>query len=219
MPSCNFTKTGEHGAHLLWHIAEPEEALLKASNLSALAQAAYQKIGHPRKRIEWLAARLALNTLLAQRGHEHATLQKDAWGRPYLTNSSLCLSIAHCFPFAFVAVDQQHPVGIDIQFPSKKLISVREKFLDHEEIRDSGNNLEKLCVYWCAKEAIYKAQGGINLSLRRDIRISAFIKKDQGTVWGEIASTPFVVHYSAYDGHVIAWTKAEKVKGGISASP
>ncbi len=212
MPPCSFTKTSKHSAHLLWHIDEPEEVLLRDSELNTLAQTTYKEIVHPRKRREWLAARLALKHLLAQLGHKYTALQKDTWGRPYLANSSLHLSIAHCSPFAFAAVDQQHAIGIDIQLPCEKLQHVKEKFLNHEEIKNSGNDLEKLCIYWCAKEAVYKAHGGRNLSLKQDISISAFKKRERGIVWAEIGPKLFVVHYNFYEGHVLAWSRGAGVK-------
>jgi 4'-phosphopantetheinyl transferase len=217
MPPCSFTKINNHSAHLLWHIAEPEEVLLRASDLGPAAQAAYQAIRHPRKKREWLAARLALKELLAKWGHAYTDLEKDAWGRPHLANSGLYLSIAHNFPFAFAAVDHENTIGIDIQWPCQKLQSIKEKFLNDEEIRDSGNNLEKLCIYWCAKEAVYKSQGGKNLSLKHDIRISAFTRRDQGTLWGEIGPKFFVIHYSFYNSHVLTWSREAGAQDGISS--
>jgi 4'-phosphopantetheinyl transferase len=214
MPLCSFTKISKYSTHLLWRIDEPEELLLRDSALSTLAHTAYKEITHPRKRREWLAARLALKKLLAQLGHAYTEFQKDTWGRPYLANSSLHLSIAHCYPFAFAAVDQQHTIGIDIQLPCKKLESVKEKFLNNEEVEDSGNDLEKLCIYWCAKEAVYKAHGGKNVSLKQGIRISTFTKRGRGTVWGRIGAKLFVIYYSFYEGHVLAWSR----EAGVHAS-
>jgi 4'-phosphopantetheinyl transferase len=217
MPPCNFTRINDHSAHLLWHIAEPERELIRESDLSLAAQEAYQKIRHPRKRREWLAARLALKELLAKWGHAYTDLEKDVCGRPHLANSSLYLSIAHNFPFAFAAVDHKNAIGIDIQLPCQKLQNVKEKFLNDEEIRDSGNNLEKLCIYWCAKEAVYKSQGRKNLSLKRDIRISAFTKRDQGACWGEIESKLFVMHYSFYDSHVLTWSREAETQDSMKS--
>lgn len=207
MPPCNFTRISKHSAYLLWRIDEPEVLLVKDNASDTLSQTAYKKLTHPRKRREWLAARLALKELLSKLGHEYTELQKDGWGRPYLVSSNLHLSIAHCASFAFAAVDQQNPIGIDIQLPCKKLQSVKEKFLNDNEGKDSGNDLEKLCVYWCAKEAIYKAHGGKRLSLKQDISIQGFTKSDRGTVWGKIGTKPFVVHYDFYDSHVLAWSR------------
>ncbi len=219
MPLCKFTKVSQYSAHLLWHINEPQEVLLRDSVLSMLVQAEYERITHPRKKIEWLAARLALKKLLAKLGHEYTGLQKDAQGRPYLVNSSLHLSIAHCYPFAFVAVDQRHAIGIDIQLLCKKLQDVKEKFLDYKEVQESGNDLEKLGIYWCAKEAIYKAHGGKILSLKRDISIDKFTKRNRGAVWGAIGSQLFVVHYKFYAGHVLAWGKEVGIRMSGRDSP
>ena len=208
MPLCSFKRISKHSAYLLWYIEEAEEVLLSANKLSALSQATYKKIAHPRKRREWLAARLALNNLLTKLGHTYTELQKDPWGRPYLANSSLHLSIAHCSPFALAAVDQQYAIGIDIQLPCRQLQTVRNKFLNNKEIQDSGYDLEKLCIYWCAKEAIYKAHGGRGLSLKKDISINAFAKKNHGIVWGEVDCQLFVTHYNFHRGHIVAWSRA-----------
>lgn len=210
MPPCSFKRISTHSAHLLWHIDESEEVLLRDSTLSTQVQPEYARITHPRKRREWLAARLALKKLVARLGHQHTELQKNAWGQPHLVKSGLYLSIAHCSPFAFVAVDQQHPIGVDIQLPCKKLYRIREKFLDHRELQKSDNTLEQLCIYWCAKEAIYKAHGGKNLSLKQGISIRAFTTKVRGTVWGEIGTQLFTVDYNFYNGHVLAWSKEAK---------
>ena len=207
MPTCSFTRISSYGAYLLWRIDEPEALLIKESTADILAQPAYKKIAHPARRREWLAARLALKKLLTELGHAYTQLPKDAWERPYLVSSPIHLSIAHCASFALAAVDQENPIGIDIQLPCKQLQSVKEKFLDEDEVKDSGNDIEKLCIYWCAKEAIYKTQGRKRLSLKQDIRIQGFTKSDQGMVWGEVGTQLFVVHYSFYDHHVLAWSR------------
>lgn len=208
MPICSFTKLSKHSAYLLWRIDKPEALLARASTADILAEPAYKKLTHPRRRREWLAARLALKELLNALGHNYTKLQKDTWGRPFLANSHMHLSIAHCASFALAAVAQDSPIGVDIQLPCKKLQNVREKFLDEDEVKDGGNDVEKLCIYWCAKEAIYKAHGGKRLSLKDDIRIQGFTKRKQGIVWGEVKTSPFVVHYSFYNHHVLAWSKA-----------
>ncbi|MEM9417209.1 MAG: 4'-phosphopantetheinyl transferase superfamily protein, partial [Bacteroidota bacterium] len=103
--------------------------------------------------------------------------------------------------------DHRAPIGVDIQLPAKKLQDVREKFLSENEVKDSGNDMETLCIYWCAKEAIYKAHGGKGVSLKEDIHIQEFEKNDQGIVRGVLRNKPFVVHYSFYDHHVLTWSR------------
>lgn len=213
MPTCHFTTISEQRAYILWRIDESEAALIEKSMATTLAQTAYQRIQHPSRRKEWLAARLALKELLEKVGYAYTELQKDAWGRPYLVDSDLHLSIAHCTLFAFAALDRQHPIGVDIQLPCKKLKSVKEKFLADHEADDGGSDLEKLCIYWCAKEAIYKACGGQVLSLKQDIRIQPFAKSDQGTVWGAVGKQSFTAHYDFYEHHVLVWAVSTQVRG------
>jgi phosphopantetheinyl transferase len=205
MPTCHFTPLSNDAAYLLWRIDEPLATLIQVSTPNILAEAAYKSITHPRRQREWLAARLALQTLLTKLGHSYSAPQKDEWGRPYLPNSPLHLSLAHCPGFALVAVANHQPIGVDIQCPSNQLWRVRTKFLMEEEVRESENDLEKLCIYWCAKEAIYKAHGGQGISLKQDIIIQSFTKGDQGSTVGQLKGQCFRVHYRFYEGHLLAW--------------
>src|SRR3712207_8655610 len=38
----------------------------------------------------------------------------------------------------------------------------------------SQNNLEKLCIYWCAKETLYKVHSEKQLDFRKNIKIEKF---------------------------------------------
>ena len=207
MPICSFTTISESAAYLLWRIDESEELLANISTTDMLTQPAYRKLTHPRRRKEWLAGRIALHQLLNKWGQPYTRLQKDEWGRPYLVNSPVHLSISHSGSLVVVAADTQAPIGIDIQLLSKKLQNVQGKFLNDMEVQDGGNDIETLGIYWAAKEAIYKAYGGKRLSLKQDIHIQQFTKKDSGIVWGHVGAKQFLVHYSFYERHIIAWSQ------------
>ena len=205
MPASYFTNIASHGAYLLWRIDESEEVLLCHNKLDTLAQRSYKVITHARKRSEWLAARLALRQLMDQVGHPYTTLHKDAWGQPHLINSPLHVSIAHCFPFVLVAVNRQ-PIGIDVQRICKQLQYVQAKFMRDDESAEHDHDIVQLCIYWCAKEAIYKAYGGKGLSLKNDIRIYTFLKAERGTVFGGTKHRLFKVDYQLYKNHVLTWS-------------
>ena len=210
MSLCRLIRIDTHSAYLLWLTNESEEDLLNKVGLTALEREAYSKVTHPRKRLDWLAARLALKQLCSELNYAYTELYKDSWGRPYLADSKFHISLAHCFPFALAAVAKQAPIGIDIQLPHKKLQKVQEKYLNDAEIKDSADDLEKLCIYWCAKEAIYKAYGGAGLSLRQDISIEPFVKSNQGTVRGNVDANRYTLHYSLYSGYVLAYCQPAK---------
>lgn len=205
MPASYFTKEAPCGAYLLWKITESEEVLLCHSKLDKVAQKSYKLVTHPRKKSEWLAARLALRQLMAKLGHPYTTPHKDTWGKPYLVNSTLHVSIAHCFPFVLVAVNRQ-PIGIDVQRICKRLQYVKAKFMRDDESTESGHDIAQLSIYWCAKEAVYKAYGGKGLSLKKDIHIRPFLKRERGTVFGEVRCRLFKIDYQLYKNHVLTWS-------------
>ena len=207
MPVHRFITIDAHSAYLVWHIIESPALLAQVAVLSPAEQTDYATITHPQRKKEWLAARVALRTLLTQSRDAYAPIQKDCWGKPYLTDSSLEISLAHCRTFACAASDRQQCIGIDIQQPHERLRRVKRKFLNKNEIREGENSLEKLCIYWCAKEAIYKAVGGKGLSLSDDISIEPFVKSSQGILKATVRSRILNVHYSLFAGHVLAWCR------------
>jgi len=210
MSRCSVNRIDAHTAYLLWLIDESVEELLGRLALTDLEQLAYSQLTHPGRRLAWLAARVALQELGQEFNCPYTGVHKDTWGRPYLAGSKFYVSLSHCFPYALAAIAKQAPIGIDIQWPHKKLQKVQAKFLNGREIKDSAHDVEKLGIYWCAKEAIYKAYGGVGVSLRQDISIEPFVKNSQGTVQGRVASKRYEVHYSFYRGHVLAWCQAAK---------
>ena len=79
--------------------------------------------------------------------------------------------------------------------------------MNSKEVQDSGNDLSILCIYWCAQEAVYKAHGGQDVSVKHGISISAFTKRNRGTIWGQIGPKLFVIHYEFYADHVLTWSR------------
>ena len=215
MPVDRFYSIDQHSAYLVWRISEPIECLLQSLVLSSAEQAAYGAITHPKRQKAWLAARLALKTLLNELGVAYATLYKDPWGKPHLVGSALQISLAHGGHFAGAVVSRQGPVGIDLQQPLQQLQRVQAKFLTPTEVRAAGNDLGMLCIYWCAKEAIYKALGGQGLSLREDIYIQPFALRKKGVLQGIVQDKGWVVHYSVEEAYVLAWCR----EGAIMKTP
>ncbi|MEL6539476.1 MAG: 4'-phosphopantetheinyl transferase superfamily protein [Bacteroidota bacterium] len=213
MPICSYREVDEQVCSLLWRISEPEEVLLQTAVLDPRLEIAYRQITHTRRRREWLATRAALRHLLTQLGHERAALCQDKLGKPYLTGSNMQISLAHCEAYAYVAAAQGCAIGVDIQKPCTSLQRVQHRFLQEEETAAGIHDLDTLCVYWCAKEAIYKAQGGQE-GLLRDIYINPFVADKQGILTGHTHKQTFSVHYRWYNGHVLARSNA--IHGGSS---
>jgi phosphopantetheinyl transferase len=170
MALSKIVKINEKLRWALWEIEESGREREQYNSIIKDTDGALSRISHPQKKSEFMASRLALHQLLKQDGQSAYRLSKDKYGKPYLENSPLHISLAHAYPFAVAAVSHS-PVGIDIEKPSEKLRAVRHKFLHEEEHHFSIHQLDTLCQIWCAKESIYKLYGRKKLSFRDHIRV------------------------------------------------
>jgi hypothetical protein len=59
--------------------------------------------------------------------------------------------------------------------------------LSPTELQDAGNNLTKHCVYWCAKEALYKIDGKKGLHFSNQLNIEPFELQEAGGLKGIIS--------------------------------
>lgn len=132
-------------------------------------------------------------------------------GKPYLPN--LNISISHSYNwlvvlFSFNGVD----VGVDIEKVRDKILNIKEKFLSLQELQDLKNaSLEKYTVYWCVKEAVYKAIGKIGLIFEEHIHVENFTYSQQG---GKINThvqdagikKTYTLHYQLFNDYILVYT-------------
>ena len=190
-----------HTAYLIWYIEEKEEEFIRILNPNE----PFLSIQHTVKRLEFLASRIAYQQLCKEMALPYNPLLKDNIGKPYIANSTACISISHCYPFAVVAISMHSPIGIDIQIPNDKLRIVQEKYLNASELQAVNQDMDKLCLYWCAKEAIYKAEHRETLSFSK-IEIMPFIKQEKGTLLGNyLGRYRYSVCYNLESAYTICW--------------
>jgi 4'-phosphopantetheinyl transferase len=196
-------------AYAIWHITESEEELQQLL-ATTIDQTAYTAISHPIKRKEWLATRLAYQYLCQAMLMPCYPIQKNIYGRPYIETTQETkhthISLSHCFPFAGAMLSKHTPIGIDIEIPTPKLLRIQSKYLTPTEIVDSNEDIEKLCIYWCAKEAIYKAYTLGDYPSLLFIQIKPFMKALQGKLEGYTPSgQEYIVHYAIHEEYVLTW--------------
>ena len=126
---------------------------------------------HPKKQLEHLASRLLVKTLCQNQSWEYQGIEKDEHGKPFFTNLPYHLSISHSPPWVGALIDQKKPCGIDIERPREQLLKIKRKFLNPTEQMECGENLDLLCLYWCAKESVYKIHGRKQLSFADNIQV------------------------------------------------
>jgi 4'-phosphopantetheinyl transferase len=163
------------------------------------------------KRLEWMAGRILIRKLVEKAGLTYKGLYKDEFGKPFLTDYSHHISLSHSYPHVAAQIDRLQSVGIDVEQPKEKLLKIAHRVLSKPEEIDAGNDIHKNCVYWCAKEALYKIHGKRGLSFSEHLNVQPFVLKQKGNLIGKISAQNneqlINLEYSVEDTFVVVYTK------------
>jgi phosphopantetheinyl transferase len=158
----------------LWKIEEESAFFLKYLHLKEEDLATYSNATHPAKQMEWLASRTCVKYTVELLKHDYQGVEKDEYNNPYLSDIQGFVSLSHTSNYTAAIVNLEEEVGIDVERISDKLGRVAHKFLSEPERLHAGDDLLKMCIYWCAKESLYKWYGKKNLSFKDNIFIEPF---------------------------------------------
>lgn len=173
-------------AHLaVWQITESHDELQAMLPSEILTDAELASISHEQKQIEFFCSRLTIKYLADKLGIRYAGIKKDEYGKPYLTGSEWQFSLTHTAEFVAVVMHENRPLGIDMEQPSEKLSRIAHKYLSEAERTDASNDLDKLCIYWSAKEALYKLYGKRKVIFIDNLLVAPF-SKDQQVISGRL---------------------------------
>lgn len=196
----------DHRAWGIWRIEEDEQYL--ASRIVPF-ETLPSTISNPVKKLEWLAGRVLVKTLLEKLGQPFQGVTKDVYGKPFPIGCSFQLALSHSYPFVTALVDKHRAVGIDLEQPKPKLLKIASRVLDAQELANAGDDVVKHCVYWCAKEALIKIYGKKDLTLAKNLKISPFTLADEGTIVGSIIvdtyETKVSLYYTVDTNFVVVW--------------
>ncbi|MCF2500916.1 4'-phosphopantetheinyl transferase family protein [Dyadobacter chenhuakuii] len=175
MPLVHSEMIEESSTLLLWKLTETEtelkETLGYAYNADELSA-----ITHPQKLREWLASRLLIKIIAEQFYINYIGTYKDEHGKAFLIDNDSHISITHTNDFVAVAINPPAAVGIDMEKMDAKLQRTSKKYLSQPEFEHAGDEIALLCMYWCAKEALYKLYGKKKVSFKDSIYIEPFDK-------------------------------------------
>lgn len=199
-------KTNKHSLWGLWFISESENEL---ANL--VEDKIDDTIINPNKRREWLAGRALLKELVFQSGNEYPGVYKDEFGKPHLQGLPHHISLSHSFPYVAAQLNESHAVGIDLEQPKSKLLNIAPRIMSADELIDAGEDLVKHCVYWCAKEAMYKIYGKRGLHFSSELLLDSFRLQNAGQLNGTIIANgnrqPIELNYVIQSDYVLVYTQ------------
>jgi 4'-phosphopantetheinyl transferase len=134
-------------------------------------------------------------------------------GKPYIENESAHISISHSHDKLAVIRNDNAATGIDIELIRDKVLKIKDKFLSEDELRDAGDDVEKLILYWAAKEALYKLYGLKEVEFAKHLRIENFTPRMRGDFFGSIRLANFnkkyLLHYEKLEDYMLVYVLNE----------
>lgn len=133
----------------------------------------------------------------------------DEKGKPHLVDNSNHISISHSHDKLAIMVNEKEPTGIDIELIREKVLKIKHKFLSESELLNANNDIEKLVMYWAAKETLYKIYGLKGVDFIEHLFINPFTKSNLGTIIGEVGlpnfKEQFALNYQIIDNYVLVY--------------
>lgn len=210
MPLLKIEAIGPNTQMGVWKIEESPETLKVQADLNPGEERQYGSFRSEIRKKQWLSYRVLLKKMLPGQA---SSLYYDAFGKPFLGNTGIHLSISHSGDFSTVITSRTSPVGIDIERLKDRIYRISERFLTPDEYRDIGetDRLEKLYVAWGAKEALYKIHGKPEVDFMHDIHIGSFdylcsrIGQCSATMNTPDGKEEYDIFYETIPGYMLVW--------------
>ena len=196
MPLLKIESARERRLVATWKITENYHELVGQLTADLENLETISTYRNEQKKLEWLAGRLTIQRLAEHSQLTYQGMSKNENGKPYLNKSDAEISLTHSYPYVAAILDPVEDVGIDLEQPTPKLLKIAHKFLNEEERRFTQNNLNKLCVCWCAKESLYKIYSRKGLIFKENLLIHPFELKATGTISARIITHDFEKSYN-----------------------
>lgn len=189
----------------VWKITEPISYFESQFNW-------HPDIKNESKKLQWFATRHLVN-LMSGAFYE---VVKEESGKPFLRGSPHKISITHTAQLAAVIRSDAFPVGIDLELIHPKVERLAFKFLREDEINSihPDEKIEKLILYWSAKESLYKLYGLREIDFMTQLLIEPFDMSTSGILHAHIyvpgrnenlKLRNLEVHYKFIDGHALTY--------------
>ena len=190
----------------LWSLTEDLNFFENKAHFTPADKIAYDKITSLTRKKEWLAVRVLLNEVLGF----WPQITYTETGKPLLQNHTRHLSVSHSKEMVGILLCTNPYAGVDIEKTDRSIEKISTRFLSVEEQEQLNRKPESFSrvLYWCAKEAIFKAVSESNILFSKQIFIAEV--NNDGTIKGHFKSESeeldFILNYMELDKHMIVWT-------------
>ena len=200
------TITQAEGLIGVWQLSESLNELLPHFSDQELEDLTYLQYTHEKRKIEWLATRSLIKLLIGA----DFTISYAESGKPILNHARYKnISISHSRYFAAVYIHEKLPVGLDIEDSTRNYNTIEKRYLSDEELIQTRRDPMLQCLYWCAKEAIFKLVPDHDIEFRNQIHISSFNPeiedRFQVKFKSEKGDSTHELQFQVFDGHCLVW--------------
>lgn len=195
----------------VWQLTETSDELLPFSSPEETSSPQYRKYTFEKRKAEYLATRVIIQELA---GPDFTISYLDS-GKPVLTHAKYkYIAISHSREFVVVILHETLDVGIDIESINRNYTAIGKRYLSEQELIQV-NNIDLLyCLYWCAKEAVFKLVPEDGVEFREQIYISAFNPEEENQFSIQFISaekeTIYQSHFQIFAGHCMVWLTENK---------
>lgn len=151
--------------------------------------------------------------LLKKLFNRQVALEYSKEGKPEIREENCHISISHSHDKLVIIYNNAEATGVDVELIRDKVLKIKDKFLSQQELHEADNNVEKLIIYWAAKESLYKLYGLKEVEFIKHLHVQPFELKTKGTLTGEIDlesfRKKFNLHYEKLEDYMLVYVLNE----------
>jgi 4'-phosphopantetheinyl transferase len=140
-------------------------------------------------------------------------LRYNSEGKPQLNSEGCHISISHSHDKLVIICNTKDDTGVDVELIRDKVLKIKDKFLSQAELEEAKDNVEKLILYWAAKETLYKVYGLKEVEFAKHLFVHPFDLKSTGTLTGELNlesfRKKFNLHYEKLEDYMLVYVLNE----------
>lgn len=198
----------------VWQIAEATEELLSYFSAQELDNEEFKKFTFEKRKAEWLATRVLLKQLIGN----SFTISYTSSGKPLLEHAQYhYISITHSRTYVAVFIHQNKEIGIDIESSNRNYAPILKKYLSDLELCHIKEDNLIPCLYWCAKEALFKLVEEEGIDFKKQFEILSVEPSEQLIVARYISAKEvknYQLNYSSFNNHFMVWVSDDPVNIG-----
>lgn len=147
--------------------------------------------------------------LLEKLFNKTVDLKYNSEGKPLLNSEGCHISISHSHDKLVIICNIKDDTGVDVELIRDKVLKIKDKFLSKTESDEAKDNVEKLIIYWAAKETLYKVYGLKEVEFAKHLFVHPFQLETAGTLVGEINlesfRKKFNLHYEKLEDYMLVY--------------